>query len=69
MKKYISYTTGFKQAGDTKFDFRYKISPKAESHFDGKEYFQVFNIGNGFVRGLSIVDLLFNMGPDAVNFL
>ena len=33
------------------------------------EYPQVFGYKNGFVPGLSIVDLLFNMGPSSLNYL
>lgn len=32
-------------------------------------YYQVFAHKHGFVSGLSIVDLLFNMGPEAVYWL
>ena len=69
IKKVISYTTNFKPVGDTENDFRYIVTPKEESHFAVKEYIQVFNKGEGFVPGLGIVDLLFNMGPEAVEYL
>jgi hypothetical protein len=69
IKKTISYTTNFESVGDMENDFRYKITPKEDSHFAVKEYFQVFNKGEGFVPDLSILDLVFNMGPDAVDYL
>ncbi|MFA5818790.1 MAG: WbqC family protein [Bacteroidales bacterium] len=69
MKKTISYTTNFKPVSDMENDFRYKITPKEESPFTLKEYYQVFNNGEGFVPGLSIIDLVFNMGPEAVDYL
>lgn len=69
MKKKISYTTNFEPVGKMENDFRFKIAPKEDSHFAVKEYFQVFNKGEGFVPGLSIIDLVFNMGPDAVDYL
>ena len=65
----VTYTTNFEPVGETENDFRYKISPKAESQFFGKEYLQVFNNPNHFVQGLSIVDLIFNMGPEATGYL
>jgi WbqC-like protein family. len=61
----ITYTTNFKPVGEAENDFRYKISPKKESQFFVKEYMQVFEICNCFVQGLSIIDLIFNMGPEA----
>jgi len=38
------------------------------THFDG-EYLQVFQEKLGFVNGLSILDLLFNLGPSAGAYL
>lgn len=69
MKKTISYTTNFEPVGEMENDFRYKITPKEESPFTLKEYYQVFNNGEGFVPDLSIIDLVFNMGPEAVDYL
>jgi hypothetical protein len=66
MKKKISYTTVFEPVGEAENDFRYKIAPKKESHSTVKKYIQVFNNGSGFVPGLSIIDLLFNMGPESI---
>ena len=43
------------------------ISPKVESAYKGQEYYQVFSHKFGFVPGLSVMDLLFNEGPNAVN--
>lgn len=67
--KTISYTTYFKPIGSIENDFRYKIAPKKESHFQGKQYIQVFNKGNGFTPGLTILDLIFNLGPESGNWL
>ena len=65
----LSYTTDFISIGSIENDFRYKITPKKESSFQGKEYIQVFNNGNGFTPKLTILDLLFNTGPDSGNYL
>jgi hypothetical protein len=65
----LSPTVDFEPVGNPGNDFRYKISPKVKSHFIHKEYYQVFNPGDGFVPGLSIIDLLFNLGPEAGHFL
>jgi hypothetical protein len=69
IKTCISYTESFEPADNRAFDFRYKINPKKESSYPSKRYLQVFDTGNGFVPNLSIIDLIFNMGPEAGNYL
>jgi hypothetical protein len=69
VNKEIRYTTSFIPTGSVDYDCRYRISPKKSSDFIAKEYTQVFTTGPGFVAGLSIIDLVFNMGPDSVNYL
>jgi hypothetical protein len=49
-------------------DFR-KAFAKKEVTIEQKPYFQVFEERSGFLKNLSIVDLLFNQGPQAVNYL
>ncbi len=50
-------------------DLREVIRPKAgffaENHFCPVPYYQVFQSRTGFLPNLSIVDLLFNMGPES----
>ena len=53
-------------------DFRSAISPQhplPDIHFTPHPYYQVFHEKYSFIFNLSIVDLLFNMGPEAVLFL
>ena len=54
-------------------DFRSLITPKTlwkdDSEFHSKEYYQVFKDKHGFIPNLSIVDLLFNMGPESILIL
>jgi len=69
MRKTISYTTLFEPVGEIENDFRYKITPKEESNFTSKEYLRVFDNSHKLVHGMSIIDLVFNMGPEAVNYL
>jgi hypothetical protein len=69
IKKSIVYTSTFIPIGTIDYDFRYKITPKQQSDFIIKEYTQVFNLSCGFISGLSILDLLFNMGPDSFSYL
>lgn len=53
-------------------DFREKIHPKKDIEdvqFKITKYTQVFQDKHGFISNLSIVDLLFNEGPNAINIL
>lgn len=53
-------------------DFREKINPKMnipDSEFEAIEYTQVFAEKYGFIPNLSIIDLLFNEGPNAIGIL
>lgn len=53
-------------------DFRNAIRPKNPPHdeaFTPHEYYQVYRERHGFVPNLSILDLLFNEGPQAILFL
>ena len=65
----LTHTTNFKPVGKADNDFRYKISPKQESQFVIKDYMQVFDTHKSLVQRLSIIDLIFNMGPEAMDFL
>jgi hypothetical protein len=50
-------------------DFREIIRPKhtgIDDSFEPQPYYQVFREKHGFLPNLSIVDLLFNRGPEAV---
>ena len=55
-------------------DWRYRLHPKRPSTVLSdlqleKPYFQVFARKYGFVSDLSIMDLLFNEGPESITFL
>ncbi|HPE40601.1 MAG TPA: WbqC family protein [Bacteroidales bacterium] len=45
------------------------ISPKKSSQIQQKPYSQVYNDKFGFIENLSIVDLLFNIGPHATEYV
>lgn len=63
------YTTEFLPLNTVEGDYRFTIDPKTKSFYKQKEYFQVFNNVHGFVPGLSIVDLIFNAGPEAITYI
>ena len=54
-------------------DLRECIHPKqaweADKRFVPKEYYQVFKDKHGFIANMSIIDLLFNMGPESILIL
>lgn len=64
-------TSDYITAAEGMDDFRERIHPKrpyAESdpEFVPAVYYQVFDRKQGFIPNLSIVDLLFNMGPESL---
>jgi len=65
------FTEAFQSVTGRADDFRYSISPKKETpgFFSPREYFQVFSNKFGFVPDLSILDLIFNAGPDSAEYL
>ena len=64
----VSFSAEYRPPSE--FDFRDLIHPKRETtesdpSFIAKEYYQVFKTKYEFLPNLSIIDLLFNMGPEA----
>jgi hypothetical protein len=69
MKIDYKYTESYEAAYPDLADYRESIKPKHETDFNQKRYFQVFEERSGFLKNLSIVDLLFNQGPHSINYL
>ena len=72
----IRFTTEFTPAGDGSYgeDLREAIHPKRPNSILSdlgleKPYFQVFARKHGFISNLSVMDLLFNEGPDSIIYL
>ena len=65
----ISRTETFQKIIEDKTDFRYLVNAKKEVSYTFETYTQVFNNKYGFIPNLSILDLLFNEGPNALNYL
>ncbi len=66
----IKYTSEYKAEYRNTLDLRNQFNSKKESsnlHF--KEYHQVFEDKTGFMKDLSIIDLLFNEGPGSINYI
>ena len=61
-----------KYVSDYASDYREAINPKhpaPDPDFQPRRYYQVYEAKHGFLPNLSIVDLLFNMGPESVFYL
>lgn len=58
-----TYNTLYKQ------DYRYLINAKTPHYFSFEPYTQMFDNKYGFISNLSILDLLFMEGPNALNYL
>ena len=70
----VTYSTTYVAEANTAdvADFRAAIHPKhpaQDDDFNPKTYYQVYQMKHGFLKNLSILDLLFNMGPESVFYL
>lgn len=64
-----SKTITFQKSAKDNTDFRYLVNAKKEQSQAFENYTQVFSSKHGFIPNLSILDLLFNEGPNALNYL
>jgi hypothetical protein len=68
----VSYTEGFIPEESPLTSYRTAISPKHpqdDPDFLPKRYYQVYEQKHGFLPNLSILNLLFNMGPESIFLL
>lgn len=71
----VKYTSEYKSGFNAnEFDFREIIHPKKDFRIEDTAfvpipYYQVFEARHGFIPNLSIIDLLFNMGPESLVYL
>ncbi|MFI1772488.1 WbqC family protein [Thalassobellus citreus] len=65
----ISKTEVYQNTIEGVSDFRYLVNAKKEQPYSFDTYIQVFNNKHGYIPNLSILDLLFNEGPNALNYL
>ena len=72
IQPHVDYTTGYRQNAGGWLDLRTAINPKHPAPnplFSPTPYYQVYRQKLGFLPNLSILDLLFNMGPEAIFLL
>lgn len=66
-------TDEYRHTPDDIADFRTLITPRvpweSDAAFHPVPYYQVFKEKHGFIPNLSIIDLLFNMGPESIIIL
>ena len=68
----VKFTDSWNEECGMRSDFRSAIRPKhpePDPDFTPKHYYQVYEQKHGFLPNLSILDLLFNMGPESIFYL
>lgn len=70
----VDFTKEFTKNPVTMTDLRTELTPKSHRRKilpvkNWKEYYQVFSDRHGFIPNLSIIDLLFHLGPDSRCYL
>jgi hypothetical protein len=61
--------SNFFKTESTENDFRFLVNPQKTVAIQTKPYIQVFQAKHGYISNLSILDLLFNMGPETIDYL
>ena len=71
----VGYTKAYANHGDSPHDFRdfregiRPKHPEPDADFVPRPFYQVYQQKHGFLANLSILDLLFNMGPESIFYL
>lgn len=68
VEKDFSLTTEFEKAPDA-VDLRERFSAKKESEYHLPEYYQTFSDKLGFIKDLSILDVVCNIGPESATYI
>lgn len=63
------FTTKFEKTPEVLTDLRYLSKARKEKDIPFTPYTQVFNSKHGYINNLSILDLLFNEGTNALSYL
>ena len=68
----VSFSSEFRKDSESIMDYREIIRPKNPPYdpdFELKPYYQVYRQKHGFLPNLSVLDLLFNLGPESIFYL
>ena len=68
VEKDFSLTTKFEKTPDA-VDLRERFSAKKESEYHLPEYYQTFSDKLGFIKDLSILDVVCNIGPESATYI
>jgi hypothetical protein len=68
LNKQYSFTESYLPESDL-YDFRFMVNAKSETEYNLQPYSQVLQEKHGFLANLSILDLIFNLGPNAMDYL
>lgn len=68
VEKDFSLTTKFEKIPDA-VDLRERFSAKKESEYHLPEYYQTFSDKLGFIKDLSILDVVCNIGPESATYI
>lgn len=68
VEKDYSLTTEFEKTPDA-VDLRERFSAKKESEYHLPEYYQTFSDKLGFIKDLSILDVVCNIGPESATYI
>jgi hypothetical protein len=65
----VECTTKYHAQYENVYDKRYLVEAKKTEPVSQKSYHQVFEDKFGFIENLSILDLIFNLGPESLSYL
>ena len=65
----LNFTQSYVKKYENKIDLRHKSDKKFIDLVELKKYIQVFSYKYGFKNNLSILDLIFNEGPNSLDYL
>lgn len=70
IKKNIEFTDSYQKEYEDALDLRSLIHPKKPSFYvNPKPYYQIFEDRTGFLPDMSVIDLIFNQGPQSKNYI